>query len=103
MLGTPPTCSVTAPAPPAHGRQLPQYQQTFIDTYTTVAFVKFYDRKTPLAAADLLYDRVSPFFDKHGISLSWVLTDRGTECCGRRTVTVDSSRARDLNILARLY
>ena len=33
-------------------------------------------------AADLLNDRVIPFFDEHGIPLSRVLTDRGTEYCG---------------------
>ena len=41
------------------------YQQTFIDTYTKVAFAKLYDRKTPITAADLLNDRVVPFFDEH--------------------------------------
>ena len=30
------------------------YQQTFVDTYSKVAFAKLYDRKTPLTAADLL-------------------------------------------------
>ena len=39
------------------------YQQTFIDTYTKVSFAKLYDRKTPLLAADLLNDRVPPFFE----------------------------------------
>src|SRR5271166_2859044 len=33
------------------------YQQTFVDTYSKVAFAKLYDRKTPLTAADLLNDR----------------------------------------------
>jgi transposase InsO family protein len=59
------------------------YQQTFIDTYAKVAFAKLYDRKTPITAADLLNDRVVPFYDEHGIPLSRVLTDRGTEFCGR--------------------
>jgi len=58
------------------------YQQTFIDTYTKVAFAKLYDRKTPITAADLLNDRVVPFFDEHDIRLSRMLTDRGTEYCG---------------------
>jgi transposase InsO family protein len=58
------------------------YQQTFIDTYAKVAFTKLYDRKTPITAADLLNDRVLPFFDEHDIRLSRVLTDRGTEYCG---------------------
>ncbi len=58
------------------------YQQTFLDTYTKLAFAKLYDRKTPLVAADLLNDRVIPWFDEHGVALTRVLTDRGTEYCG---------------------
>ena len=58
------------------------YQQTFIDTYTKVAFAKLYDRKTPITAADLLNDRVIPFFDSHEVKLARVLTDRGSEYCG---------------------
>jgi hypothetical protein len=59
------------------------YQQTAIDTYSKVAFAKLYDRKTPLTSADLLNDRVVPFFDTHDLAVSRVLTDRGTEYCGR--------------------
>jgi hypothetical protein len=44
--------------------------------------VKLYDRKTPITAADLLNDRVIPFFDEHDIALSRILTDRGTEYWG---------------------
>ena len=58
------------------------YQQTFIDTYSKVAFAKLYDRKTPITAAELLNDRVVPFFDARGIPLNRILTDRGTEYCG---------------------
>ena len=58
------------------------YQQTFIDTYAKVAFAKLYDRKTPITAAELLNDRVIPFFDEHEIPLCRMLTDRGTEYCG---------------------
>ena len=58
------------------------YQQTFIDTYSKVGFAKLYDRKTPVTAADLLNDRVLPFFEQHEIWLNRVLTDRGTEYCG---------------------
>jgi len=60
------------------------YQQTFLDTYTKVAFAKLYDRKNALVAADLLNDRVLPFFEQHEIPLLRMLTDRGTEYCGRR-------------------
>src|SRR5215217_7932907 len=57
-------------------------QQTFIDTYSKVALAKLYDRKTPITAAEILNDRVVPFYDEHGIRLCRVLTDRGTEFCG---------------------
>lgn len=60
------------------------YQQTFVDTYAKVAFAKLYDRKNALVAADLLNDRVLPFFEEHEIPLLRVLTDRGTEFCGQR-------------------
>lgn len=59
------------------------YQQTFIDTYSAVGFAKLYTSKTPINAADLLNDRVIPFFDKYGIPLLRILTDRGTEYCGK--------------------
>lgn len=59
------------------------YQQTAIDTYSKVAFAKLYDNKTPITAADLMNDRVVPFFDEHEIAVSRVLTDRGTEYCGK--------------------
>lgn len=60
------------------------YQQTFIDTYCKVSFGKLYDRKNALVAADLLNDKVLPFYEEHGIPLLRVLTDRGTEYCGQR-------------------
>jgi transposase InsO family protein len=59
------------------------YQQTFIDTYCKVAFAKLYTEKTPITAADLLNDRVLPFFAEHEIPLVRILTDRGSEYCGR--------------------
>src|SRR3974390_2588108 len=61
------------------------YQQAFIDPYAKVAFAKLYDRKTPITAAEILNDRVVPFYDEHGIRLSRVLTDRGTEFCGTQS------------------
>jgi len=60
------------------------YQQTFIDTYSKVAFAKLYDRKNALVAAEMLNDRVLPFFEEHDVPLLRVLTDRGTEYCGNR-------------------
>lgn len=58
------------------------YQQTFIDTYSRVAFAKLYDRKHALVAADMLNDRVLPWFENQDVKLMRVLTDRGTEYCG---------------------
>src|SRR5215469_16273607 len=60
------------------------YQQTFIDTYSKVAFAKLYDRKNALVAAEMLNDRVLPFFEEQDVRLLRVLTDRGTEYCGNR-------------------
>ena len=60
------------------------YQQTVIDTYSKVAFAKLYDRKNALVAADMLNDRVIPFFDSKEIPVLRVLTDRGSEYCGNR-------------------
>ena len=59
------------------------YQQTFVDTYSAVAFAKLYNSKTPINSADLLNDRVIPFFDDHDLPLIRILTDRGTEYCGK--------------------
>ena len=60
------------------------YQQTFIDTYCKTAFVKLYDRKNALVAAEMLNDRVIPWYDEHEVKLLRILTDRGTEYCGNR-------------------
>lgn len=60
------------------------FQQTFIDTYTRVAFAKLYDRKNALVAADMLNDRVIPFYQAQEVPLLRILTDRGTEYCGAR-------------------
>jgi transposase InsO family protein len=58
------------------------YQQTVIDTYSSVGFAKVYAAKVPVTAADLLNDRVLPFFEQQGVPVLRVLTDRGTEFCG---------------------
>jgi len=59
------------------------YQQTFVDTYSKIAFAKLYTTKTPITSADLLNDRVLPFFEEHKLPMLRILTDRGTEYCGR--------------------
>lgn len=59
------------------------YQQTFVDTYSKVAFAKLYTTKTPITAADMLNDKVLPFFAEHDVPVLRILTDRGTEFCGK--------------------
>lgn len=58
------------------------YQQTFVDTYSKVAFAKLYTTKTPITAADTLNDKVLPFFEQQNLPILRILTDRGTEYCG---------------------
>lgn len=59
------------------------YQQTFVDTYSKWAAAKLYTTKTPITSADLLNDRVLPFFAEQGMGVIRILTDRGTEFCGK--------------------
>ncbi|NDH09835.1 MAG: IS481 family transposase [Gammaproteobacteria bacterium] len=59
------------------------YQQTFVDTYSKVAFAKLYTTKTPITSADILNDKVLPFFEQHQLPMLRRLTDRGTEYCGK--------------------
>ena len=59
------------------------YQQTFIDTYSKVAFAKLYTTKTPITAADTLNDKVLAFFEQQQLPVLRILTDRGTEYCGK--------------------
>lgn len=58
------------------------YQQTVLDTYSAVGFAKLYTGKVPVASADILNERVLPFFESHMIPVMRILTDRGTEYCG---------------------
>ena len=59
------------------------YQQTYVDTYSKVAHCKLYTNKVPITAADLLNDRVLPFYVGHDLPVLRILTDRGTEYCGK--------------------
>ena len=59
------------------------YQQTYIDTYAKLAQAKLYKTKTPITAADMLNDKVLPFYEQHELPVLRILTDRGTEYWGR--------------------
>ena len=48
-----------------------------------MAFAKLYTTKTPITAADVLNDRVLPFFEQQELPMLRILTDRGTEYCGK--------------------
>ena len=60
------------------------YQQTFIDSYCKTTLVKLYDRKHAITAADMLNDKVLPWYEDQGVPLLRILTDRGSEYCGNR-------------------
>ena len=59
------------------------YQQTYVDTYCKLAQAKLYATKDAITAADLLNDRVLPMYEQHDVRLLRILTDRGTEYCGK--------------------
>jgi len=59
------------------------YQQTYVDTYSKVAHCKLYTTKTPITAADILNDKVLPFYEANTLPVLRILTDRGTEYCGK--------------------
>jgi transposase InsO family protein len=59
------------------------YQQTAIDTHANIGFAKLYLEKTAITAADMLNDKVLPYYDEQFIQVLRVLTDNGTEYCGR--------------------
>ena len=43
------------------------YQQTVVDTYSSMTFTKVYTAKVTVTAADPLNDRVLPFFEHHDV------------------------------------
>ena len=59
------------------------YQQTFVDTYSKIAFCKLYTTKTPITAADIHNDMVLPYSEANELPMLCILTDRGTEYCCR--------------------
>jgi transposase InsO family protein len=59
------------------------YSQVYIDTYSRVADAKLYEDKTSLTAADILNDRILPWYEEEGIPILRILTDRGTEYKGK--------------------
>jgi transposase InsO family protein len=62
------------------------YLQAVVDTYGSYAFGKLYTSKLPETAVDVLYDRVLPFYETHGLRVEHILTDNGREYCGRAMI-----------------
>ncbi len=58
------------------------YQQTFIDVYSGVAFVRLYDKKNSHVAVDMIENHVHPWFEHRDLSIKSVATDRGREFVG---------------------
>ena len=58
------------------------YVQVVVDVFCSLAFAKVYTAKMPVTAADLLYDRVLPFYEALGVTVGAILTDNGREFCG---------------------
>lgn len=58
------------------------YVQVVVDVFCSLAFAKVYTAKMPVTAADLLYDRVLPFYEALGVKVGAILTDNGREFCG---------------------
>ncbi len=58
------------------------YVQVVVDVFCSLAFAKVYTAKMPITAADLLYDRVLPFYEALGVEVKAILTDNGREFCG---------------------
>ncbi|HEY3373443.1 MAG TPA: IS481 family transposase [Candidatus Aquicultor sp.] len=59
------------------------YLQAVVDTFCSLAFGKLYTSKLPVTAADILYDRVLPFYGAEGVPVLNILTDNGTEFKGK--------------------
>ncbi|WP_063654894.1 IS481 family transposase [Candidatus Arsenophonus triatominarum] len=64
------------------------YQQTYIDTYSKVVHCKLYTTKSAITAADLLNDKVLPFYSQHELPVLRILTDRGSEYCVKLNITI---------------
>ena len=44
---------------------------------------KLYTEKSAITSADILNDKVLPFYASQSIEIQRILTDRGTEYCGK--------------------
>lgn len=61
------------------------YLHTAVDTFGSYAFGFLHTSKQPEAAVALLHNDVLPFYRKHDLPVTAVLTDNGREFCGTQT------------------
>ena len=73
--------AVARPGEPTFAEAAPEYASARRSGSCAVTSI-WRTSKTPITAADLLNDRVLPFFEEHDVKLLRVLTDRGSEFCG---------------------
>jgi len=59
------------------------YLQSAVDCSNSVGFAKLCVSKQPIHSVALVHEKIMPFYDGLGISVSAVLTDGGREYCGR--------------------
>lgn len=60
------------------------YLQAVVDTYNSFAFAYLYTAKTAITAAHILNDRVLPFYKEQALEIQHILTDNGSEYCGKQ-------------------
>jgi hypothetical protein len=58
------------------------YVETVVDGYSGLAFAKVYPEESAMNAADIFTTRVAPFFNRHGVLIEQVVTDKTSEYCG---------------------
>ena len=59
------------------------YLQTVIDCHSRFAFGHMYTSKVPVTAVHALNEKVLPFFEENDCPIVSILTDNGSEYCGR--------------------
>lgn len=60
------------------------YMQAVIDTFCSLGFAKLYISKKAITAADMLFDNVIPFYKDQNVTIQHILTDNGSEYCGKQ-------------------
>lgn len=58
------------------------YVETVVDGYSGLAFAKVYPAESAMNAADIFTTRVAPFFNRHGVPIEQVVTDKTSQYCG---------------------